>query len=259
MGKSFIVFGGAILAIIANIVVFLFLPYLTRISTRQNISERIIKASRVNVIKPRKILKQKMRTKKEIKHKKIIPPKPKIKKIKLYRTPPKVKPKKLVSRSMKFLLDAKLQWAPEIKGEPVIYVPVQKEPVLEGKVQHINFDQIFNETNVDEKPKPGSLQLNVSLRDFKVDIYDYTKAIIVDDWEEVCREKTDIEMMHIEKGLNEEDTKTIADVVCNNALAAYPEDEAIMFNPMGMAVFDISTSRYYMDKAKQMGVGKDLE
>ena len=112
---------------------------------------------------------------------------------------------------------------------------------------------------IDEKPKPGSLQLNCSLRDYKVDIMDHTGAIIVDDWEEVCREKTDIEMMHIERGLKEEDTKSIVDVVCNNCLEDYPEEESIMFNPMGMAVFDIATGRYYLDKAKEMGIGQELE
>lgn len=111
---------------------------------------------------------------------------------------------------------------------------------------------------VDEKPKAGSLQLNVSLRDYKVDIYDYTKAIIVDDWEEVCREKTDIEMMHLEKGLKEEDTKSIADVVCNKCMADFPRDEAVMFNPMGMAVFDIATAKHYLEKAKGMGIGQNL-
>ncbi len=112
---------------------------------------------------------------------------------------------------------------------------------------------------VDQKPKPGSLQLNCSLRDYKTNILDYTKAIIVDDWLEVCREKTDIEMMHNERGLKEEDTKTIADVVCKNCLASYPKDEPIMFNPMGMAVFDIATGRYYMDLARKMKVGLELE
>ncbi len=112
---------------------------------------------------------------------------------------------------------------------------------------------------VDEKPKPGSLQLNCSLRDYKTCILDHTKAIIVDDWEEVCREKTDIEMMHKDRGLNKEDTKSIVDVVCKNAMAAYPKDEAVMFNPMGMAVFDIATGRYYLDKAKKMGIGQELE
>ncbi len=112
---------------------------------------------------------------------------------------------------------------------------------------------------MDEKPKPGSLQLNCSLRDFKVDIMDHTRAIIVDDWEEVCREKTDIEMMHTERGLKKEDTKSIVDVVCNKCLEDYPEEESIMFNPMGMAVFDIATGRYYLDKAKETGIGQELE
>ena len=112
---------------------------------------------------------------------------------------------------------------------------------------------------VDEKPKPGSLQLNCSLRDYKTSILDHTKAIIVDDWEEVCREKTDIEMMHKDRGLKKEDTKSIVDVVCHNCMAAYPKNEAVMFNPMGMAVFDVATGRYYLDKARAMKIGLELE
>ncbi|HUJ09752.1 MAG TPA: 2,3-diaminopropionate biosynthesis protein SbnB [Verrucomicrobiae bacterium] len=112
---------------------------------------------------------------------------------------------------------------------------------------------------VDEKPKAGSLQLNCSLRDYKTNILDYTKNIIVDDWEEVCREKTDIEMMHKERGLQAKDTKSIVDVVCKNCMASYPKDEAVMFNPMGMGVFDIATGRYYLDIAKKMKVGTELE
>lgn len=112
---------------------------------------------------------------------------------------------------------------------------------------------------VDEKPKAGSLQLNCSLRDYKTSILDHTKAIIVDDWEEVCREKTDIEMMAKERGLKKEDTKAITDVVCHNAMASYPKNEAVMFNPMGMAVFDVATGRYYLDKAKAMKIGLELE
>ena len=33
----------------------------------------------------------------------------------------------------------------------------------------------------------------------------------------------------------------------------------IMFNPMGMAVFDIATGRYFIEKAKAMKVGQELE
>lgn len=112
---------------------------------------------------------------------------------------------------------------------------------------------------VDLPPKTGSLQLNCSLRDYKVDILDYTKAVIVDNWEECCREKTDIEMMHLHKGLMEHDTKSIADVVLRNCVADYPAEEAVMFNPMGMAIFDIAVGKYYLDKAVEMGLGQELE
>jgi ornithine cyclodeaminase len=112
---------------------------------------------------------------------------------------------------------------------------------------------------IDRKPKQGALLLNVSLRDFKPEILDYTKSIIVDDWEEVCRENTDIELMHKERNLQEEDTKSIVDVVCKDAIREFPLDDAVIFNPMGMAVFDVAVARYYYDLALEKGVGTLLE
>ncbi len=99
---------------------------------------------------------------------------------------------------------------------------------------------------VDKQPKPGSLHLNVSLRDYKVDVYDWFKeAMYVDDWEEVNREKTDIEMMHIHKGLEEKGTYSIVDMVVENGFSKHAEEVPLMFNPMGMAVFDIAIGSHY--------------
>jgi len=113
---------------------------------------------------------------------------------------------------------------------------------------------------IDKQPKKASLQLNVSLRDYKTDIFEYVKdSIIVDDWEEICREKTDIEMMHLEKGLEEKDTKSIVDMVVGDCMANYPAEAPIMFNPMGMAVFDIAVGAYYFREARRKGVGQELE
>ena len=119
---------------------------------------------------------------------------------------------------------------------------------------------VSKEPYIDMQPKKGSLQLNVSLRDYKTDIYDYVKGnIIVDDWEEVCREKTDIEMLHLEKGLKKEETKSIVDVLCNKCLKNYSLDDIIMFNPMGMATFDIALANYYVNKAYRLKVGQLLD
>jgi len=113
---------------------------------------------------------------------------------------------------------------------------------------------------IDKKPKTGSLQLNVSLRDYKTDIFEYLKnTIIVDDWDEVCRENTDIETMYKEKGLKKEDVKDIIDVVCRDFLKTTEKNEVVMFNPMGMGVFDIAIGQYYYNQAKGIGIGKEIE
>ncbi len=108
---------------------------------------------------------------------------------------------------------------------------------------------------INKEPKPGSLHLNVSLRDYHTAAYDWFKgAIIVDDWEEVCREKTDVEMMHLEKGLQREDTQSIKDVLTHNCLEKYGRNAPVMFNPMGMAVFDVAMGNYYYKAGKSRSV-----
>ena len=113
---------------------------------------------------------------------------------------------------------------------------------------------------IDRRPKAGSLQLNVSLRDYKPEVFDWVKgAMIVDDWEEVCREKTDIEVFHQVNGLQKEGTISLAEAVCHDRLRGYAPEQPIMFNPMGMGVFDIATASYYYHLAGEQGVGTRLE
>jgi len=112
---------------------------------------------------------------------------------------------------------------------------------------------------IDEEPKKGALILNISLRDFKENIFEYVRdTIIVDDWNEVCRENTDIELMSKKKGLKEKHVKNMVDVVNKKYLEKISKDKPIMFNPMGMAVFDIAIAKYYFDKAKKNKIGQQL-
>lgn len=111
-------------------------------------------------------------------------------------------------------------------------------------------------TYINKQPKPGSLHLNISLRDYKSETYEwFAKAIIVDNWEEICRENTDIENFHLEKGLQKEDTKSILDLVSENIFLTLEENQAVMFNPMGMAAFDIAISQNYVRRAMKNKVG----
>ncbi len=98
---------------------------------------------------------------------------------------------------------------------------------------------------IDRAPKPGSLQLNVSLRDYQPDFRQYVDLMLVDDWAEVCRENTDIEQMHRAAGLTQDESYSITDLICRDPLAELGRDAVIMFNPMGMAVFDIAVAAHY--------------
>ncbi|GGE66369.1 ornithine cyclodeaminase [Pedobacter psychrotolerans] len=111
---------------------------------------------------------------------------------------------------------------------------------------------------IDIAPKKGSLQLNVSLRDYTVEMRNYMNLIIVDDWKEVCRQDTDIENMHKVKGLLENDTFSIAEVVSTGNLNNRSESDVVMFNPMGLAIFDIAVAVYYYQEALKKDIGFPL-
>lgn len=154
--------------------------------------------------------------------------------------------------------------------------PIQKESIpddLKAKVVIAeDWEQAYSEADIfitctaskecyiDKKPKDGSLHLNVSLRDYKPDVFPwFAKAIIVDNWEEVCRENTDIEVFHKVNGLQKADVKEIQDVFTNDFFASLTENQPVMFNPMGMAVFDIAMADNFLKLAQEANAGFLLE
>lgn len=134
-----------------------------------------------------------------------------------------------------------------------------------------NWEEVYRNSNIfitctaskdryiNTEPVKGSLLLNVSLRDYKKEVFPFIKnSIIVDDWEEVCRENTDIEMFHKECGLNENSVISIKEIVCEDSMKYFPDNIPIMFNPMGMAIFDIAIASYYYDIAIKNNIGTKL-
>ena len=111
---------------------------------------------------------------------------------------------------------------------------------------------------IDVKPRDNALLLNISLRDYNSQIYSWVKnSIIVDDWDEVCRENTDIENMNKDFGLLKKDTLDMYDVLFKSALTNISKSP-IMFNPMGLAIFDIAISKYYYQRLLCTGCGVSL-
>jgi 2,3-diaminopropionate biosynthesis protein SbnB len=119
---------------------------------------------------------------------------------------------------------------------------------------------VSTERYVDRPPKRNALLLNVSLRDFNPSIFPHvSQGLVVDEWAEVCREDTDIEVMHRMCGLEPKQTLSLAEVVLDGALRRVPDGAAVMFNPMGMAIFDIAVASHYYREALRKGVGVDLD
>ena len=118
---------------------------------------------------------------------------------------------------------------------------------------------VTKERYVEGEPKNNALLANVSLRDYKIDIFDYIKdGIIVDNWEQVCRRNTDIERFHIEKNLQKKDVYTIADAIQDKVFGKI-NTKYFMFNPFGMSTYDIAIGEYYYRKIKEKNLGIELE
>jgi ornithine cyclodeaminase len=112
---------------------------------------------------------------------------------------------------------------------------------------------------IDMKPKAGSLHLNVSLRDYKAEVLQAIDTHVVDSWEEVCRENTDIEWANKTFGLQKKDTLSISDFIQSDSDDAMNNKKTIMFNPMGMGIYDMAIARHFVTAAEQKKIGTILQ
>lgn len=154
----------------------------------------------------------------------------------------------------------------DISGDEVVTADSKIKVVNSWEEAYLDSDIVLhctvsNAPYVDKLPKKGALLMNVSLRDYTVEFYDKLEdaVIIVDDWDEVCRENTDIENFHKFRGLQKTDTVSVMDVVVNQKMKEISEDQCIMFNPMGMAAFDVTIGRYIYDTAIKENIGVHLD
>lgn len=112
---------------------------------------------------------------------------------------------------------------------------------------------------IDKMPKKGSYHMNISLRDYKPDIIASSSPIFVDKWDEVCREKTNIEQVHYQYGIQNKDTLSFMEFIACRELFKVPEIKTFLsFHPMGMAMFDVAIADCYLKKAEQYKVGTEL-
>jgi len=125
-------------------------------------------------------------------------------------------------------------------------------------------DIIITATNssqpyIDKLPKKGSLHLNVSLRDYQDVFFKNVDKVFVDNWEEVCRENTDIERLYLFAELKKSDTIDLIELFTSEGtLENISDTDILSFNPMGMAVFDIAVADYFHKKSVIKNKGINL-
>lgn len=117
---------------------------------------------------------------------------------------------------------------------------------------------VSSQRYVDMKPKKGGVYINVSLRDFQTDFLKSIDVNVVDNWEEICRENTDIENAHKQFGLSKSSVFEITDVFTKEIMSSL-ETKSFMFNPMGMAIYDVAIAKYYSDLAEKKNNYIELE
>lgn len=119
---------------------------------------------------------------------------------------------------------------------------------------------VTDEPYINTKPKAGALILNVSLRDFCVETFPFFKEhIFVDDWEEVCRENTTIDIWNRKYNLEKNQTYSITSLMKKSIFKNFSFEKPIIFCPMGMAIYDIAIAKFYYDRATTMGIGTELD
>ncbi len=117
---------------------------------------------------------------------------------------------------------------------------------------------VAKERYIDLPPKKGSLHLNVSLRDYLPEAMTKMDVMIVDDWEEVCRENTDIQHLHLKGLLDKNNTWSLSSQDFESLWASVDPHQTIMFNPMGMAVYDIAIAKYFFELSVQKSIPTKL-
>jgi ornithine cyclodeaminase len=117
---------------------------------------------------------------------------------------------------------------------------------------------VANARWIDRAPKPGSLHLAVSLRDYTtVALRHFRPALVVDDWDEVCREGTDVERFAWEEGFRRDEAIALVDFA--QRLPAIDPMQSIHFDPMGLAAFDVALAQHVVTRATEAGLGRRLE
>lgn len=105
----------------------------------------------------------------------------------------------------------------------------------------------------------GSLYLDISLRDYDISALNImAKPFIIDDWDEVNRENTDIEIMSKYGKLSKHETIRLDEIIKTDLKKLFKKTDKIFFAPMGLGVFDIAVAQLIYRNCYAQNIGINL-
>jgi ornithine cyclodeaminase/alanine dehydrogenase-like protein (mu-crystallin family) len=139
--------------------------------------------------------------------------------------------------------------------------PGVARPAKNWREVHIHSDTVIactvgSRRYVDSILRPGSLHLNVSLRDYQEQCFDALPYVVIDDWVEVCREDTDVHRRYLAGKLRQHDCITLSDLPYRAGQMVESNGNVIV-NPMGLAAFDIAVTKLFVDRWSSAVLGKE--
>ncbi len=108
--------------------------------------------------------------------------------------------------------------------------------------------------------KPGAFHAEISFWDTPPSALTVFDRIFVDDWFHVKHHGVDVSWRAVKEGFVDEDSITgnFGEVVIGKTQGRLSPEDKIFFNPIGLAIHDLSEAYRVFRNAKEQGIGQDL-
>ncbi len=105
--------------------------------------------------------------------------------------------------------------------------------------------------------KPGTVVLNISLRDLSPNIL-LSARNVVDDVDHVCRAQTSVHLAEQQKGNRAFINCTIGELILGKSVDELRDDSLVIFSPFGLGILDIALAHFTFKLASENQIGTQV-
>ncbi|MCL5045489.1 MAG: ornithine cyclodeaminase family protein [Actinobacteria bacterium] len=107
---------------------------------------------------------------------------------------------------------------------------------------------------------PGVMQSEISFWDTPAETVAHFDRIVVDDWHQVSHHAVDVAFRAVANGIvPQSQIEELGPIVAGKNPGRTDDRQRILFNPIGLAIHDVSTAYHLYRRACELGIGRELE